>query len=198
LSDEVKETNINPMYVGVAVILLIVAGGLYFWTLDSDLRFDDLDFDITLLLSNIEDKREAEELEKADEVNRFECEQWIEEGKFLVTKNQPVTNTNAWSVEDKAELDRLSANVLLKCTRTGEDLTVSEFNACYDTYYSVRVLLSKMVDMEIDSLTEFDQELYQNKYLEFHSNDCNLVEQELEQLYEATIAGVDFDTRILP
>ncbi len=196
MSDEIKETKINPTHVGIAIIL-IVSLGAFVWWLPSSLEYEDIDFDLTLF-DSIRDVIKEEEEVKTESLNRYECEQWVEEGKFLVNKNHPVTNTDAWSMEDKEEIDRLSANVMLKCTRTGDDLTVSEFNYCYDVYYSIRVLLSKMTDMEINSLEVSDQELYNEKYLEFHVKDCNLVEDDLHQIYEATIAGVDFDTRILP
>ncbi len=195
MNDEVKERKINPKHVVIAVVL-IISFGAFVWWLPSSLEYEDIDFDVNII-GSIRDVIKEEEEVKIESFNRFECRQYIEEAKFLTIKNQPETNTTKWSVEDQEQVEYLSANMMLKCVKTGEDLTVSDFNYCYDIYYSIRNLLAKMTDMEINSLSESDQVLYQKKYLEYHDNDCGLVEEDLELIYEATLAGVDFDTGIL-
>lgn len=195
MSDEVKETKINPTHVGVAVILVIVIGA-FIWWMPSVEDMEELDFDITEIgiTEPIINEIDSYTNQIEEKENRFQCEQWVEEGRFLVNKYSPETDTNNWTLKDKEKIDSLSASVLLKCTKTGEDLSVSEFNACYDTYYSIRVLLTKMTDMEIQSLSESDQELYYEKYDSFHTNDCNLIEEDLNIIYESTKAGIKVNT----
>lgn len=118
-----------------------------------------------------------------EEFNRFQCEQWIEEGKFLVAKNSPEKDIKKWSLEDFEKIQDLEKNVLDFCTVTREDIDNDNFNLCYDYYFSIRILLNKMTDNELNSLSEDDQALYKEKYSAYHKNNCPVVQDELEAIF---------------
>ncbi len=115
------------------------------------------------------------------ELGTYDCEQWLEEGRFLVAKHKPITNINVWSPEDREKYIDIENRVIYHCTTTKVDV-IQNLPLCIETYAIIEGLLDDMIEMEINSLTEADQNRYHSNYDKYFDNDCDLLQDDIDQL----------------
>lgn len=122
------------------------------------------------------------------EVSQWECDGWVQEGLFLVAKNRPVTNMNLWLDADRNKMIEIENKVLLHCGTSKVDV-IEKLPLCLDTWLTLRDLLERMeVDGEdgierlTNSLSESDQKLYSSNYELYFNNNCDLLQEDIDNL----------------
>ncbi len=118
-------------------------------------------------------------------LGNYECEGWIEEGRLLVRKYHPQDDINHWLPEDQIKIFNLENQVLYHCTKQRVDV-MDNLPLCIPTYETIQRLLDQMVEMEVNSLSESDQELYQSNYDIYFKNGCDLLQVDIDE----TLAGL--------
>ncbi len=113
------------------------------------------------------------------ELGTWECEQWLEEGRFLVAKHKPITNINVWGEEDRLKYLNIENNLLYHCTITKVDV-IQNLPLCIEIYAIIEGLLDDMIEMEINTLTEADQNRYHSNYDAYFNNDCDLLQDDID------------------
>jgi len=114
-------------------------------------------------------------------LGNYECEQWLEEGRFLVAKHKPITNINVWGEEDRLKYIDIENRLLYHCTTKKVDV-IQNLSLCIETYQIISNLLDEMVDMEIQSLTESNQEYYYSSYDRYFDNGCDLLQDDIDEI----------------
>ncbi len=115
------------------------------------------------------------------EVSKWECDGWVQEGVFLVAKNRLTTNMNLWSVEDRTKMIEIENKVLLHCGVSKLDV-IQNIPLCIDTWIIISDLLDRMIEREVQSLPEYDQDLYYSNYDKYFDNHCDLLQEDIDNL----------------
>ena len=123
---------------------------------------------------------EANILREDYPLGQYECEGWIQEGRFLVNKYHPNNNIESWLTEDKIKMFNLENQVLYHCTTKRVDV-LDNLPLCINTFVVIQGHLDNMVEREIESLSEADQESYHSNYATYFQNGCDLIQDDIDE-----------------
>lgn len=139
----------------------------------------------TLIFMEYDEILRSDPLNENYEVSEWECDGWLEEGKFLVVKNNPITNMELWSVEDKTKMIDIENKILLHCGTSKLDV-IEKLPFCLDTWVVLKDLLERMTlpdgERLTNSLPESDQELYRTTYKVYWNNSCDLLQEDIDKI----------------
>ncbi len=134
----------------------------------------------TLIFLEYDEISRSNPLNENYEVSKWECDGWLQEGIILVEKNRPFTNMETWLDADRNKMIEIENKVLLHCGTSKLDV-IQNMSLCLDTWVILDDLLeNKMVEREINSLSESDQDLYHFSYSKYFDNDCDLLQEDID------------------
>lgn len=116
-------------------------------------------------------------------VGEYECDGWLFEGNRLVNKYHPEDDIEKWDQKDRDRYVQLENSVLEYCVEKINDVPTN-YKFCKDTFQRINELLDKMVEREINSLSEEEQEEYHSLYQKWHGNGCERLKGEFTEMID--------------
>jgi len=107
----------------------------------------------------------------------FQCEQWFEEGKFLLNKNYWTQDVNLWSEDDREKFMMLEDQYASNCIVTQE--IIDNLPKCTQMYVRIQELIGMMEDRQLSSIPIKEQREYNSNYDEYFKIRCDVIQDEI-------------------
>ena len=111
--------------------------------------------------------------------NPFQCEQWFEEGKFLLNKNYWTQDVNLWSEDDREKFLILEDQYSTNCIVTQE--IIENLPRCTQMYVRIQELIDGMDERQLSSIPVKQQREYDSIYNEYFKIRCDVIQNEIFQ-----------------
>lgn len=115
---------------------------------------------------------------KGQQVETFDCEKWLDEGKFLLNKNFITQDITLWSDEDREKFIEVETQYASNCVVTEE--IHGNLPECKVMFIRIQGLIDKMEGRKLGSLSFAEQREYDDTYNEFFKNRCDLLEDQIK------------------
>jgi len=115
---------------------------------------------------------------RGQQVETFDCEKWLDEGKFLLNKNFITQDITLWSDEDREKFIEVETQYASNCVVTEE--IHGNLPDCTMMFIRIQGLIDKMEGRKLGSLSFADQRKYDDSYNEFFNKRCDLLEDQIK------------------
>lgn len=115
---------------------------------------------------------------RGQEVEIFDCEKWLDEGKFLLNKNFMTQDITLWSEQDREKFIEVETQYASNCVVTEE--IHGNLPECTVMFIRIQELIDKMESRKLSSLSFAEQREYDDTYNEYFKNRCDLVEDQIQ------------------
>jgi len=112
-----------------------------------------------------------------------ECEGWLEVGKTLRKKNDNQVDVDKWLEEDRIRIYEIEELYKANCIATVDEV-MNELKNCTKYYITVQTMIDKMEERNLGTLSEDDQENYNQNYKDYFDTYCNKIIDEIEKTDE--------------
>lgn len=110
---------------------------------------------------------------------RFQCEQWLEEGKFLLNKNYFSEDVSLWNKDDREKFIMLENQYASNCVITDE--ITANLPECTEMFIRIQELIDKMEDRKLGSLPFQEQREYDLTYNEYFKKRCDVIADKIQK-----------------
>lgn len=114
---------------------------------------------------------------RGQEVEIFDCEKWLDEGKFLLNKNFMTQDITLWSEEDREKFIEVETQYASNCVVTKE--IIEDLTDCTVMFIRIQELIDKMESRKLSSLSFAEQREYDDTYNEYFNKRCDLIEKQI-------------------
>ncbi len=115
-----------------------------------------------------------------DQQRKLECEELLQLGDALVRINNNNKNITEWSAEDRIRVLEIEELYQDKCVPTDEEI-ITDLEKCTTIYITIQSLIDKMEERHLGTLSEVEQEAYNENYKEYYNAYCNRIKDEIEK-----------------
>lgn len=115
---------------------------------------------------------------RGQQVETFDCEKWLDEGKFLLNKNSWTQDISLWSEEDREKFIEVETQYASNCVVTEE--IHGKLPECKVMFIRIQELIDGMESRKLSSLSFAEQREYDDTYNEFFNKRCDLLEDQIK------------------
>ncbi len=112
---------------------------------------------------------------------KIDCDFLLEKARLLIDKNDNELDVDQWELEeDTIKIREINQRYSDNCIPTKESV-MSDLERCTIMYITIKSLIDKMEERQLDSLSQAEQKAYNTNYDDYFDSYCNKIQVEIEQ-----------------
>lgn len=112
--------------------------------------------------------------------NEEMCQELLDESEKMRIRNNNNSDVSTWFEEDERRVYQIEDLYQDKCIPKKEDV-IENLQQCTVLYITIQSLIDKMEGNKLNTLSEHEQDVYNDSYTSYFDNYCNKIKDEIEQ-----------------